>query len=476
MTVLSPFPSQSRCFTREQRPRHDPDCSTAPERPAGERDVPRRWRPPCTDSTALQRTSQGNHKVPFTGPHVVFLVLLVFLLVGASLPVHAQAPLSLHDAIDRALHSPAAEVLTAQVDEARGILRQAGLGPNPRLFLQSEDIRPWADTYSFTTNTESYGYLSQTFEVDGKRRKRTALAEARLHETEATTALQRRQLAARVAQAYWLAVSQGRIIDLLREDMRAVDEMVEYHQKRVDAGAMRGVDLVRMEVERDRLSVALEEAQRDAAQARLELFRQMGQTSPAAGVQLTDTLEGVAPLLPPDVAVVLAHRPDVQAAQEAVATAAADLRLQQAIAKPDLDVLGGYKRNGADDTLFAGLQIPLPFRNRNQGEIERARAALRGAQAALVALQQQVRTEVEQARRGYEAQRNIVEQTLPAMRAHARQNLDIVREAYRLGGTDLLRFLDAERTEYDVEVSALRTLAQLQQSAVTLRLAEGVQP
>ena len=62
------------------------------------------------------------------------------------------------------------------------------------------------------------------------------------------------------------------------------------------------------------------------------------------------------------------------------------------------------------------------------------------------------------------------------MRARARQNLDIVTEAYRLGGTDLLRFIDAERTEFDVEVSAVRSLAQWQQSAVELRLAYGFQP
>ncbi len=431
MTALSPSPSHSRCMTRKQK----------------------------------------------TRPHAPRALLLV-LLVAAGQLGRAQAPLSLHQAIDQALHSPAAEVLTAQVDQARGVLHQAGLGLNPRLFLQSEDIRPWASNYTFTNNTEDYGYLSQTFEVDGKRRKRTALAQARLSETEATTDLERRQLTARVARAYWVAVSQVRVIDLLRADMRAVDEMVVYHEKRVDAGATRGVDLIRMEVERDRLAIALEEAQRDAAQAKLELFRRMGQL-PAASesdVQLSDTLEGVAPLPPPDVDLVLGQRPDVQAAEDAVAAAAADLRLQQAIAKPDLDLLGGYKRNGADDTLFAGLQMPLPVHNRNQGEIERARAALRGAQAALLALQVQVRTEVEQARRGYEAQGNMVEHTLPTLRAHARQNLDIVREAYRLGGTDLLRFLDAERTEYDVEVSALRTLSQLRQSALTLQLAEGVQP
>ena len=39
--------------------------------------------------------------------------------------------------------------------------------------------------------------------------------------------------------------------------MMAVDDMVRYHKDRVDAGAMRGVDLLRMQIERDRLVLAL---------------------------------------------------------------------------------------------------------------------------------------------------------------------------------------------------------------------------
>ena len=81
-----------------------------------------------------------------------------------------------------------------------------------------------------------------------------------------------------------------------------------------------------------------------------------------------------------------------------------------------------------------------------------------------------------QAQAAFDAQQKIVNQTLPDIRAHAQQNLDIITEAYRIGGVDLLRFIDAERTKFDVEISAARALAQLQQSAVQLQLAYGVQP
>ncbi len=399
------------------------------------------------------------------------------LLLGAAglaLPSAAQQ-LSLQQAVREALSSPQAQVARAQTAEAQGQLRQAGLGPNPRLFLQAEDFRPWADNYDYTTQTEDYGFLSQSFETDGKRHKRQATARAALHQAEALEQLQRQEIAARVAGAYWNAVVLDGSVKLLQQDMQAVDGVVHYDQERVTAGAMRGVDLLRMQIERDRLQVALSTAERDAAQARLELFRQMDRP-PLPRVELTDPIDQVAPVAPATLDQVLAVRPDVLAARQAVAVAEANLKLQHALGVPNLDLVGGFKRNLTANTGYGALQIDLPFRNRNQGEIERANAAVVAAKAALTTLELQVRVEIAQSEKNYTDEKVIVQTLLPDMRQKAKENLDLLTEAYRIGGVDLLRFLDAERTEFDVELQALRTEADLQRAALRLQLSYGVQP
>ncbi len=400
-------------------------------------------------------------------------------IVGACFLLAAHSAsgqtLSLHDAVEQALRSPEALAAVAQADEVQGQLRQAGLGLNPRLFLQSEDWRPWGDNFDFPTGTENYGYVSQTFETDGKRSKRVVLLKARLAEARSQAQVTRFTLAARVAAAYWNAAVLDRTVALLRDDMAAVDEMVRYHKERVDAGAMRGVDLLRMQIERDRLDLALRSTERDAAQARLELFKQMGRP-PLDHPQLTDAVEALTTVPSAPVGEVLARRADLQGAREAVTAAQADVKLQRAIAVPDLDLLGGYKRNGALNTGFGGLQIPLPFRNRNQGEIERAEASVRYAEDALAARELQVRAEIAQSEENYRRERDTVETLLPDMRAKAKDNLQRIAEAYRIGGVDLLRYFDAERTQFDVEVNALRTFADFQQAAVRLELSYGVQP
>ncbi len=399
------------------------------------------------------------------------------LILGAIVLAKGAAAqrLSLHDAVQQAMASPGAQAAAAQVDEAKGQLRQAGLGLNPRLFLQSEDFRPWSSGFDFANQTENYAFVSQTFEVDGKRHKRIAVATAQLQQARSSEEFTRQMIAARVAAAYWNAAVSDRVVLLLQGDMTAVNDMVRYHQERVDAGAMRGVDLLRMEIERGRLQVTLLSAQRDAEQARLELFKQMG-TPPFNPVELTDNVDTLGTITPVPVDLVLANRADLQAARDAVAAAQADVKLQRANGVPDLDLIGGYKRNDADNTGYGSLQMPLPFRNRNQGEIERAKAGVVVAQKRLDALALQVRAEVAQGEANYRREGEIVGTVLPDMRAKARQNLQLMTEAYRIGGVDLLRYLDAERTEFDVEVNALRTLAEYQQAALRLQLSYGVTP
>ena len=405
---------------------------------------------------------------------LIFFFGLTVALCFAS-GAHAQSRLSLHQAIQLAQDSPAARIGNSEVAAMQGVVKQAGVRPNPRLFLQVEDLRPWASDYTFSQNTEDYAYVSQTIETDGKRSNRVHLAEARLQQTEAQRLLQMQQLDARAAASYWNAVSTARISQLMQQDLNAMNETIRYQQDRVNAGAMRGVDLVRMQIERDRLSMALEAARRQAKTARLELARQIGRQLPD-DVELTDSLEAIDQIPKQTLEDVLARRADVTMARQAVAAAEADLKLQKSMRMPDIDVVGGYKRNLADNTLYMGVQAPLPLWNKNQGETERAKASVQAAEGQLEQTVFGVKQDVASATATYDQELTTIQTTLPDARERARQNLGIMRDAYVSQGSDLLRYLDAERTEIEVEAGAFRTLAEFQLAAVQLKLAYGVEP
>ena len=152
------------------------------------------------------------------------------LLLSAALSLNAAGSdaqsmntLSLHEAVTEALQSPRARIADEQPALAKAQARQAALGLNPRLYLQSEDLHPWDNNFSFANNTEDYAYLSQTFEVDGKRSKRIALANANARRADVDREYRKRQIVAQVAAAYWTAVANREVAVLLEQDLAAVD-------------------------------------------------------------------------------------------------------------------------------------------------------------------------------------------------------------------------------------------------------------
>jgi outer membrane protein TolC len=61
----------------------------------------------------------------------------------------------------------------------------------------------------------------------------------------------------------------------------------------------------------------------------------------------------------------------------------------------------------------------------------------------------------------------------------SRQAVDIAnisRAAYREGGTDLLRLLDAEKLRVDTQSAWVEALGNYHQSVVSLEYAEGLEP
>jgi outer membrane protein, heavy metal efflux system len=405
-----------------------------------------------------------------------YVRLGAFALVIAP-TVSSQMSLTVRDAVSQALAShPALAAATARQNVAEGLRKQAGLSPNPRLIVQLENTRFWeTPAFSYPEDTQTYAYVAQTVETAGKRGRRVDLATENVRSSELEVELQRRQIASRVAIAYWIAAGSAGIRDSLREEVNSFGKLVEFNRNRVREGAAPEVDLLRIEVERDRLTTLAEEAAEAAERTRIALFREMGKTE-FPPVELTDPLEPLNAVEPVEVSQVLDQRIEMRLARKRVEQARANLRLQQANARTDPDLQLGYERIGGFDTIYAGAQIPLPIRNRNQGQIEAATGDIKTAESSLAATEAAVRSELENARAEYAARQKLLNETLRPMQDRADEVYRIADAAYRETGSDILRLLDAERTRIETQTAYTRSLAELQRSAVALRTAQGELP
>ncbi len=388
----------------------------------------------------------------------------------------AQQSLSLQEAIRMGLaQAPEAQASSDRVELERARIPEARMRPNPRLYLSSEDLHPWDNNFSFENNTEDYGYLAYTIELDGKRGKRISYAEGDVSRSKAQHAYELAEIAAGIANAYWSAAATRATVAEWQHQLADFDRIVKYESDRVSAGANAGVDLLRTQVERDRVALSAAQAARDAEAASIDLGRRTASVS-AGMAQLSDALEQERPIAELALSVAIEQRPDVAAARAALADAQADLRLQHADAVPNLDFLAGYKRNSGVDTAYGGLQIDLPLFSRNQGGIATAHASSQLAQDQLAYTRLSASSEIATAAGAYHRETDLVRSTLPGMNDRAARNASIIDDAYRSGGTDLLRFLDAERLLVETRLLAIQTWAEYQRSVVSLRLAYGEQP
>jgi len=401
-----------------------------------------------------------------------------FLLLLSGVCVSAQSTLSLKEAAEQALAGhPALQAEAGRVTASEGVRLQAGLRPNPRFTFQTENLRAnGTPPFSFSRDADTYAYLTQPIETAGKRARRIDVAEAGVRRAQLEMDLVRRQIAARVKSAYWSAAGAQKIRGLLRENVRTFQQIVEYHEIRVREGAMAESELLRVRLEHDRLAISGNSAALDAERARIQLFREMGRAE-FPETELTDPLESPPPAeIELSVAAAIANRAEVRLARLLVERAQAVLRLERAAARPDFDALFGYKRTSGFNTVLGGVIVELPVAKRNQGSIAAAEAEVRVLEADLAVAEANVRAEVTAARTENQIRRRQVSESLGPLRSRAQESSRIALAAYREGGTDLLRLLDAERLRVDTELLYYQTLTQYKQSEAALETALGVAP
>jgi outer membrane protein, heavy metal efflux system len=400
---------------------------------------------------------------------------LLCILVLCSLKGLAQTPLSLADAVSFAL-SHRAEIRAAadRTAAAEDQRKQAGLIPNPRIFLQSEDLR--GSHFNFWQDSETFAYVGETLETSGRRAGRIATATQGLEASRLRAEQVRLEIALRVRQTYWRALAAQSLARLYREDGSYFRQIIAYHEARFHEGKLAEVDLLRVRLEGERVHAAEARAQLESERALLDLEREM--TSPdRTDWKLNEPFEALdAPAPAPPGADPVLLRVEGQAAHQAIAAARANLQLQKASGRPDLEALAGYKRNLGDDTGLVGLQWNLPIFDHNQGAVAAASAGNRAAEEDYAAVRQQLSAQLSIAQREYNLDREQYLDTFKPLRDQAVQISDITRAAYNEGGLDLVRLLDAERVRIEAEVSSIEALESYHQSVVALEYAEGVQP
>jgi cobalt-zinc-cadmium efflux system outer membrane protein len=172
-------------------------------------------------------------------------------------------------------------------------------------------------------------------------------------------------------------------------------------------------------------------------------------------------------------------RPELRARLDRREAARSQVELQKALGVSDVTPFIGYQRqrdpllNTEASFVNFGVSVGLPFFDRNQGGVNRARAELEREEELEQALRDQVAVEVRKARQAYLRQRERLTFFEDTYLTTARQARDIAEAAYRIGGETLLNFLDASRVYRETLQAYNRALRDESVARFTLELALG---
>ena len=356
------------------------------------------------------------------------------------------APYNLTTIIQLALeHSPAINGAQASIEQSRGQRVLAGAFPNPSI-IGSAGKGSIRDPSTGVSIIEHSVTVEQPLEWLGKRAARQQAADAGVAVALAGMDETKVVIIAQVKEAFFQLLLSQQDAQLMRENLKTVEDLVKLVTARVSTKEAAKFELVKATVE-------LQKARKDFSRAENALLVARTKLNTVTGKALGDAfvIQGeFEPVrtgleLPALMEQALDKHPAVRRQQKAVEQAEFTIEQERASRVPNVAVMGQYHREAGDESITAGLIVPLPLWYRRQGEIGTAIGVHRKAQAERVRVQQELEqtiTQHFQELRTAQDQIHVFEQGLLIQ---AKEAYDIAQFSFRHGVASLLEVIDAQR-------------------------------
>jgi cobalt-zinc-cadmium efflux system outer membrane protein len=161
-----------------------------------------------------------------------------------------------------------------------------------------------------------------------------------------------------------------------------------------------------------------------------------------------------------------ASSPELAAAGSELERARWSLQLACAQVTPNITGQIGVGVDTASDDTYAivGVSVPLPIRNRNQGNIQTARADIAAASAAIEQTRLSLDGRLADAVGRYQTARQRYEQLVSRIVPNAEETYRLSQQAFAAGESDFLQLLTVQRTLFTTRLSALDAFGQAKQA------------
>lgn len=365
------------------------------------------------------------------------------------------------------------------VESTRALISQAKLWDNPTL---STDQNIW-DGYSKKLFDHSNGYgqvfvqLSQVFQTAGKRGKQVQVAKDNAQVQEAAFNDLMRNL------RYNLQLDFGQVATLVEQgkvyqnELTSAGNLVNAIQKSFDAGNTSMKDLIRLKallfsVQNDMVENS---RQINELQTELKSLLHVDETKFVLPVVADKPVENIDLNVQNLIEQAKANRPDYLSNQYQLNSSTHNLAYQKALAAPDVTIGASYDKNSSYAPNYYGLQIglPLPFFNRNQGNIKSAKYDVMSQQATLQDSELKLRNDVAQAVNQYRLNQQLFTTQQLQFNEQYDKLFNSMTNGFKQRQISLVEFIDFFDSYKDTKLKILQQQYNLQKSIADLNFAVG---
>ena len=362
------------------------------------------------------------------------------------------------------LNHPRLSQVTWAVESARGRAQQAGLYPNPTISLIADELGDRQGPGGIL----SLPNLSQEIVRGGKLKLSQAAAMKEVDQATWDIVVERYRLFTDVRRNYVEVVTLQRRVEVLQDLITLAEQSVLNAEKLLKAKEGSELDVIQLEVDRERYRAELESTQRAIPAA----FRRL-----AASTGMNDLPET---RLPGDLEVplpqydlekvksyVMAVHPEVKVAQTGIERAKLLVRRAEVEPIPNITIGASYVRQNQNKSNDYSLSasMPIPVWNKNEGNIRSARAQLNEAMQESLRVQTDLSGRVASSFTMYTSARARSEKYKTAILPKAAKSLELARKAYLGGQFEYLRVLQSQRAVAEAQLEYLRSLGEMWRAA-----------
>lgn len=414
--------------------------------------------------------------------HKGFKILLLPLLTAFGSGAFAQTDslrLSFKDAEKMFLQNNLS--LLAQkynIDASQALVQQARLWDNPVL---ATDQNITDNSHKFFNHNNSgqgqiFVQLSQLIQTAGKRGKQIKVAEdgTKIQKAAFDDLLRnlRYNLQLDFAQATNLIAQRN----IYATEIKSAANLVNASDKSYQAGNTSLKDLVRLKALLFNLQNEMIENERQLNDLQVELKTLLAVNPNQFVIPQISTANNATALNPATLAEqAKTSRADYLVNQYTLDQNNSNLKLQQALAKPDVTIGTSYDQNSSYRPHVIGLQIsvPLPFFNRNQGNIKSARLSAQSQEYVVQNSEMQLKNEVYSAVQQYNLSQQLLSKTEIDFYDKYDQIFTAMLKSFQQRQISLTEFIDFFDSYKETKIKIIQQQYNLQKSIADLNYAVG---